>query len=126
MAAGYILQALQLSGFWDPVLKEVIVGLIILIRLSGFDVLVKFSTALTIITLLPSVIFIGYLFPHVDPSLWLDTSGRGNCTEVRVKSTTHFECTSVPIEWSQLLPFVMWLWSGFFSISSIAGQVCES
>ena len=99
--------------------------LIILIRLSGFDVLVKFSTALTIITLLPSIIYIGYLFPHVDPSLWLDTTGRNNCTEVpdNFTHTDHFTCTSVPTEWSQLLPFVMWLWSGFFSISSIAGQV---
>ena len=121
MAASYMLSATQISDEYRPYITELIVLLIILIRLAGFDVLVKFSTVLTVVAMCPVLIYIGFMIPHADPKLWVDSVGSTNCTTIN--ETIQIDCQPMETEWSQLLPFVMWLWSGFFSISSIAGQV---
>ena len=125
MAAGYVVSALNLHDSLNIVVVEAIVGLMILIRMTGFNALVKFSTAMTIITLVPALIYVGYLVPHVDSDLWFDTVGKQNCSLAPEPGfhKPHVECAPVPVEWGQLLPFVMWLWGGFFSMSTLAGQV---
>jgi amino acid transporter len=101
---------------------EGVVLLIIVIRLFNFDFLVRFSTFFTLMSVIPAILYIGFAMQHVQPSAWLDTSGKQNCTDP-VNFNGPEVCQSVPVEWGRLLPFTMWLWSGFFSLSSLAGEV---
>ena len=125
MAGGYIISALDLDESMKILVIEAIVGLMILIRMTGFDALVKFSTAMTVVALVPAIIYVGFLIPHVQPDVWFNTVGKQNCTTIKEPDNPDpvLVCDAVPTEWGQLLPFVMWLWAGFFSISTLAGQV---
>ena len=73
------------------------------INLAGTDVMVKFNTLLAIISLTPTLIFTVMGLPSVSVERCLATEGE--------------------IDWTLLVSWVLWLYCGFFSLGTLAGEL---
>ena len=71
------------------------------INLAGTDVMVKFSSVLALVSLLPTIFFTLYGLPKVKVSACLATEGE--------------------LDWSLLVSWILWLYCGFFSLGTLAG-----
>ena len=73
------------------------------INLLGTDVMVRFNTLLAIMSLLPTIVFTVYGLPEVKPSrCWVDQG---------------------EVDWSLLVSWILWLYCGFFSLGTMAGEL---
>ena len=73
------------------------------INLLGTDVMVRFNTLLAIMSLLPTIVFTAYGLPEVKPSrCWVDQG---------------------EVDWSLLVSWILWLYCGFFSLGTMAGEL---
>jgi amino acid transporter len=80
-AGGYIHQTTAITTSWQSVVVESVVAIVFILRLFRFNILAKFSTALTIMSVVPSLIFMLVALPHIDPGAWISTVGKQNCTQ---------------------------------------------
>ena len=128
-AGTYIISVTGLEDSWQWTITQSIVLFIVLLRLSGFDMLVKFSTTLTLLSVIPAVLFVLACLPYINPSLWFDSVGKFNCTAPQTEvplSNIALGLSCEPAEevrWGTFFPFTLWLWSGVFDLGSIAGEV---
>lgn len=86
-----------------------IVALIIVVfvtglKLAGTQILVRFSTLLLVMSIFPSLIYMLWGMAYLEPASWAITSG-------------------VEMDWSMFISWLLWLYSGFFSLGSLAGEV---
>ena len=65
--------------------------------------MVKFNTLLAILSLLPTLIFTAYGLPELKPARLLQTEG--------------------DVDWTLLVSWILWLYCGFFSLGTLAGEV---
>ena len=89
LAGHYIVRAASIDLGYVQMFAEAMVLIVFLIRMFQFDVLVRFSTALTFISLAPALLYIGFAFPHVDPSTWMNTDGDYNCNVTRTDTASN-------------------------------------
>eukprot|EP00299_Pterocystis_sp_00344_P018941 c9434_g1_i2.p1 GENE.c9434_g1_i2~~c9434_g1_i2.p1 ORF type:complete len:470 (+),score=65.89 c9434_g1_i2:380-1789(+) len=82
-----------------------IVVFVTLVKLQGTRSLVKLSTALSVISLVPSFIFLCFGLRHLEPDV-LKSTGNGPATN-----------------WNDMLTWVLWLYSGVLNMSSVAREV---
>lgn len=80
----------------------IIVG-VACINLAGTDVMVKFSTLLFVMSLLPTLAFTLLGLPSVNVASCVVAEG--------------------PVDWSLLVSWVLWLYCGFFSLGTLAGEL---
>jgi hypothetical protein len=81
----------------------------------------KLNMLFTIISIVPSLLYFGFLFPHVKAGPWMKTSEIYNCSTVSngtyvVSDDDDFyyangDC-KMPLQLGALLSFALWLWSG--------------
>eukprot|EP00047_Mylnosiga_fluctuans_P008401 m.7106 g.7106 ORF g.7106 m.7106 type:complete len:548 (+) comp2165_c0_seq2:144-1787(+) len=74
------------------------------LKLLGTDVLVKFNTVLLVISIFPSLVYMLWGMAYLEPHTWTISEG-------------------VETNWSLLISWLLWLYSGFFSLGSLAGEV---
>lgn len=74
------------------------------LKLAGTQILVRFSTVLLVLSICPSLIYMLWGLGYLHPSSWVISEG-------------------VPIDWSGLISWLLWLYSGFFSLGTLAGEV---
>eukprot|EP00042_Codosiga_hollandica_P049082 m.562600 g.562600 ORF g.562600 m.562600 type:complete len:526 (+) comp57807_c0_seq3:416-1993(+) len=148
LAGHYVVRASGLDIEYIEAFAGSVVLVIFVIRLFHLDVLIKFSTALTIMSLVPAALYVGFAVPYAHPSDWLNTSGDFTCntTDTHPHSSTAptskyglsttlpmnnvtlepfplLETCKIEPNWGTFLPYVIWCMSGFFSIGTLAGQV---
>lgn len=85
----------------------IIIVIITLLKLMGTGVLVKVSTFLLVMSLIPSIIYVFYGFKVMKPVEWVNTK--------------YIE--GEEINWSLFISWTLWLYCGFFSLGSLAGEV---
>jgi amino acid transporter len=73
------------------------------INLLGTDVMVKFNTLLAVLSLLPTLVFTVYGLPELKPSRCMQAQGE--------------------VDWSLLVSWILWLYCGFFSLGTLAGEL---
>ena len=74
-------------------------------KLAGTDWLVRFSTLLAAIAVLPIMIYVLWGLKELEPSQWVETKH------------------PVETDWPLLVSWELWLYSGFVGISAMAGEV---
>eukprot|EP00301_Raphidiophrys_heterophryoidea_P004289 c11875_g2_i1.p1 GENE.c11875_g2_i1~~c11875_g2_i1.p1 ORF type:complete len:556 (-),score=67.78 c11875_g2_i1:92-1759(-) len=82
-------------------------GLIVLttmVKLCGRDWIVRFSSVLAFFSLAPLMIYFAFGLRYLNPSLFFSTAG-------------------APLNLPLAMSYVLWMFSGFFSLGSIAGEV---
>jgi len=85
------------------ILSMMIIFFVMIINLLGTDVMVKFSSVLALISLLPTVFFTLYGLPQISTTACLSSEGE--------------------VDWSLLVSWVLWLYCGFFSLGTLAGDL---
>ena len=73
------------------------------INLLGTDIMVKFNTVLAILSLLPTLVFTVYGLPELQPAKVMVYEGE--------------------VDWSLLVSWILWLYCGFFSLGTLAGEL---
>jgi amino acid transporter len=149
LAGEYLAQEVDFS--WAPGGAEmgqdlfviILISLVTIIKVIGMDVFVKFSTVLATFSLLPIVIYLGYGLPHLqwgeidafNGDYECNITNTGNATNssqlvgtalnatVGLVQKTIEQCSHEDPDFSQLIPWTLWLYSGFFSLGAIAGDV---
>ena len=131
LAGEYVAQQVDFS--WMPgggnelgkdIFVIVLISIVTIIKVVGMDVFVKFSTVLAVISLMPIAIYLGFGFPRISLDGVDDFSGDFNCnTTFITPNVTFTRCDHEDVDWSTLIPWVLWLYSGFFSLGAIAGDV---
>ena len=75
------------------------------INLLGTDIMVKFNTVLAILSLLPTLVFTVYGLPELQPAKVMVYEGE--------------------VDWSLLVSWILWLYCGFFSLGTLAGELAQ-
>ncbi len=95
-AADYLISTTEIEDRWYNVVVVGVIMLVLMIRMFRFDeVLVRFSTVLTLLAIIPAFLFIGFALPYANPSDWIATRGDTNCTTVNDVR----DCDSIPVQW---------------------------
>eukprot|EP00048_Salpingoeca_helianthica_P000768 m.43866 g.43866 ORF g.43866 m.43866 type:complete len:541 (+) comp10840_c0_seq2:235-1857(+) len=76
------------------------------LKLLGTQVLVRFSTVLLVLSISPSLIYMIWGLAYLEPKTWVVT-----------------ESPELETDYSMLVSWLLWLYSGFFSLGSLAGEV---
>ena len=87
---------------WGSVSAIVLFTLII--DLNGIEWLVRFNGTILVVSILPTAAFVLLGLPDIDPKPWVDTSCR-------------------PVQYIQLISYVMWLYGGCDSLGVMAGEL---
>ena len=117
LAAYYMTQAVGTSmPIW--VYSEGIVLMIALQRVADFSALERISIAISAVSLIPSLFFIGFAVSHIGPSTWIDTKGEYNCSKLSDNGTllpndddwaiAQGIC-QVKINWGSLMSYALWM-----------------
>ena len=128
LAAFYLTQAVGTSiPIW--VYSEGIVLLIALQRVADFSALERISIAISAVSLIPSLFFIGFAVSYINPSTWVDTRGEYNCSKASENGTwmpndddwaiAQGLC-EVKINWGSLMAYALWMVCGILMIRSYA------
>ena len=90
---------------------EMIAGLILVLRLADFSALERFSVVISVMSFIPSVLFIFAAIPHVKTSTWTDSVGAYNCS-LSGSSDDDWSIgegvCQVPVDWGSLLSYSLW------------------
>jgi len=103
LVANYVDTMVPMSDTGRGLLAVSIVLFVTLINLLGTDVMVKFNTVLAIVSLAPTLVFTVMGLP-----------------------TTSFERCLVAegdVDWTLLVSWTLWLYCGFFSLGTLAGEL---
>jgi len=103
LVSNYVDTWYPMSEVGRGLLSVGIVATITCINLLGTDVMVKFNTLLAILSLGPTLIFTVLGLPKLQPSLCLQSEGE--------------------VDWSLLVSWILWLYCGFFSLGTLAGEL---
>lgn len=87
------------------IVADIIVVCITLIKLGGTDYIVKVSGAMFAISMIPATVFIVYGAKDLEPKRFID-----------------FEEGDEGIETATLVTWVNWMYAGFLSLGSLAGE----
>lgn len=113
LAGEYAIAIFDLDGLsHDATMAKSLFAMIIIIvitilKLMGTGVLVKVSTFLLLLSLVPSIIYVFYGFKVMKPKEWINTD----------------YIPGQEINWSLFFSWILWLYCGFFSLGSLAGEV---
>eukprot|EP00049_Salpingoeca_infusionum_P006622 m.109287 g.109287 ORF g.109287 m.109287 type:complete len:567 (-) comp13372_c0_seq3:334-2034(-) len=89
-------------------LSTAIVLLITCFKLMGTNVLVSLTSVILILSFIPTVIYVLWGVTVMEPKAWISADyPEGN------------------VAWSVMLAWVLWLYSGFLSVGSLAAEVVE-
>jgi amino acid transporter len=90
---------------------QAIVALLTVANLGGMEWILRLEVAFAVVTVVPCLLYIGLGFGlgKADFGLVLGAAAAG----------------SQPVDWAKLLSWVMWLYSGFDSFGSVAGEIEE-
>lgn len=114
LAATYLSDAVPVDNFpagrrvAENLIAMLIIILVTCIKLAGSNVLVAFSTLLMVLSLIPCALYICWGFTVQMPSRWT--------------STTFFNADA-EVDFSLLISWLLWLYSGFVSVGTVAGEV---
>jgi amino acid transporter len=107
--------------------------LIAILRLFNLNILAKFSTVLMLMSVIPTLMYIGFMLPHdADGSVWLSTTGKSNCTGLLNASygltsplhESHYaHCEKTDLDLGELFPQMLFIWGGFNALGTLAGEV---
>ena len=109
-----------------------VVLLVNAINLLGTDVMVKFNTLLAIVSLTPTLIFVTLGLPKLEPtrmlqpqaSLTLPYSHTSHSSMEYITGLCSFQFDNQgEIDWSLLVSWTLWLYCGFFSLGTLAGEL---
>jgi len=103
LVANYVDTWLPMGDTARGMLSVGIVALVTTINLLGTDVMVKFNTLLALVSLAPTLIFTFYGLPELKPLRCLQSEGE--------------------VDWSLLVSWILWLYCGFFSLGTLAGEL---
>ena len=93
------------------VTAQAIVALLTVANLGGMEWILRLEVAFAVVTVVPCLLYIGLGFGlgKADFGLVLGAAAAG----------------AQPVDWAKLLSWVMWLYSGFDSFGSVAGEIEE-
>ena len=103
LVANYVDTMVPMGATNRSLLSVGLVMAVTSINLLGTDVMVKFNTLLAILSLLPTIIFTVYGLPELKPARLMQTEG--------------------DVDWSLLVSWILWLYCGFFSLGTLAGEL---
>eukprot|EP00041_Stephanoeca_diplocostata_P022980 m.557236 g.557236 ORF g.557236 m.557236 type:complete len:494 (-) comp22189_c2_seq19:333-1814(-) len=84
------------------------VWIVTVVKLGGTDVFVNWSTTMGVVAVLPTIVFMGYGVTVAKPATWISTDESPEAGGMNQ---------------SLLISWVIWLYSGFFDIGTLAGEV---
>jgi len=100
----YIDETLGPFGYVERSLMAIaVVVFVTSLKLLGTNVIVKLSGIAAFFCTMPFVLFIGFGSPRLEPKKWIEADGE--------------------IKWPLFLSFVLWMYSGFINLGSLAGEV---
>eukprot|EP00325_Prymnesiales_sp_UTEX-LB-985_P000364 CAMPEP_0174705024 /NCGR_PEP_ID=MMETSP1094-20130205/8398_1 /TAXON_ID=156173 /ORGANISM="Chrysochromulina brevifilum, Strain UTEX LB 985" /LENGTH=515 /DNA_ID=CAMNT_0015903139 /DNA_START=110 /DNA_END=1654 /DNA_ORIENTATION=+ len=105
LVANYIDTMWPMNDTQRGLLAVAIVLGVTVINLCGTDVMVKFNTVLAIVSLAPTLMFTAMGLPTVSLKRCLATEG--------------------DVDWTLLVSWILWLYCGFFSLGTMAGELKE-
>jgi amino acid transporter len=103
LVANYVDTMVPMTDTSRGLLAVAIVLVVTMINLLGTDVMVKFNTLLAVISLTPTLIFTILGLPSVSVERCLSTQGE--------------------VDWTLLVSWILWLYCGFFSLGTLAGEL---
>ena len=103
LVANYVDTMVPMGDTSRGLLATAIVIGVTLINLAGTDVMVKFNTLLAIVSLAPTLVFMFLGLPSVSLSKCLVAEGDA--------------------DWTLLVSWILWLYCGFFSLGTLAGEL---
>lgn len=103
LVANYVDTFYPMNEMSRGLLSTGIVFAVTLINLLGTDVMVKFNTLLAVVSLAPTLIFTAYGLPELKPYRCLQSEGEA--------------------DWALLVSWILWLYCGFFSLGTLAGEL---
>lgn len=99
----YLDKMVALSRFAKGCTAMFVVVGVTIINMNGVDVMVKFSTLLAVVSLAPTLVFMVIGLPQLRPEVMFHTEG--------------------DVDWSLLVSWTLWLYCGFFSLGTLAGEL---
>lgn len=106
LVAHYVDSGNALGSLGHRAVATFVIGVVTLINMNGMDAMVRFSTVLTVVSLAPTIAFTVLGLPKLRLEPLVQTQG------------TEFD-------WSLCVSWVLWLYCGFFSLGSLAGDLIE-
>jgi len=103
LVAQYVDTMVPMSEFRRGILSTALVGMVTGINLLGTDMMVKFNTLLAVVSLAPTVLFVAIGMPRLEPERTLVAHGE--------------------LDSSLLVSWILWLYCGFFSLGTLAGEL---
>ena len=103
LVANYVDTMVPMGDTSRGILATGIVIGVTIINLCGTDVMVKFNTLLAIVSLAPTLVFMFLGLPSVSVSKCVSTEGNA--------------------DWTLLVSWILWLYCGFFSLGTLAGEL---
>lgn len=108
-------------------MAETVVFLVTCMKLMGQDVVVKFATLASIVSLAPAFIFCGWGFATVElkPERWFrwTTGVSGSDAGDAIGSSSGSWGDVKEIEWTLLISWMLWLNSGYLGLGALAAGV---
>lgn len=132
MAGHYITKVV--GNDLDPAIyAEMLILLLLALRMFSFSELSFLNILMAISSLIPMFLFVGFTIPHIQPATWTESTGIYNCSYNLSGGSNDDDyyiegdggLCKMPIDWSSLLCYAMWLWAGFFNLGVLAGEVEE-
>lgn len=105
LVANYVDTMVPMGDTARGLLATAIVVAVTVINLLGTDVMVKFNTLLAILSLAPTLAFTVLGLPSTSVERCLVAEGE--------------------VDWTLLLSWILWLYCGFFSLGTLAGELKE-
>ena len=103
LVANYVDTMMPMSATGRSLFAVAIVLGVTLINLNGTDMMVKFNTLLAIISLVPTLIFTVLGLPNTTVERCMVSEGE--------------------VDWTLLVSWTLWLYCGFFSLGTLAGEL---
>jgi amino acid transporter len=103
LVANYVDTMVPMGDTSRGLLALAIVVGVTIINLLGTDVMVKFNTLLAIVSLAPTLVFMFLGMPTVSVERCLVSQG--------------------DVDWTLLVSWILWLYCGFFSLGTLAGEL---
>lgn len=101
----YLRRCLRLSPSTEVLLELAMVVFVSAVSMLGVQWIERSQAVMFAVTMLPCLLFIGFGLPHLQPS--------------------HLAVFEGDVDWSLLLSWVLWLYSGVSSLGALAGEVAE-
>ena len=105
LVSEYLRRCLRLTPTTEAVLELGMVVAVSAVSMLGLQWIERSQAVMFVVTMVPCLLFIGFGLPHLQPSHLLVFEG--------------------DVDWSLLLSWVLWLYSGVSSLGALAGDVAE-